>query len=333
MTNEIENIARIMVQKPKGILAMDESNSTIGNRFKEVGLENTEENRRAYREMLITSQGLGNFISGAILFTETIYQKTKSGINFPDILNQQGILPGIKVDLGTRNYPNFSDEKVTEGLDKLGERLKEYKQQGAKFAKWRAVYSISEELPTKACINANAQRLAEYAGLCQENSIVPIVEPEVLMEGEHSLEDCYIVTKDVLRTVFDKLEENRINYKGMILKPNMVVHGKDCPKSYEDIEIAEKTVKVLKLTVPKGVPGIAFLSGGLNDESATKYLSEMNNHFADNLPWNLTFSFGRGLQREPLKVFAKTNNLKQVQAEVIRRAKETSLATEGKYEC
>lgn len=330
MTEEITRIAKKLVEKPKGILAMDESTSTIGRRFADVGLKNTEENRRAYREMLITTPELGKYISGAILFTETLYQKTKNGIPFTEILNQQGILPGIKVDLGTRDYPNFPNEKVTDGLDKLGERLKEYKQQGAVFAKWRAVYTIAEELPTGACIYANAQRLAEYSGLCQENGIVPIVEPEVLMDGGHELADCYRVTKNILDVVFTKLIENRINLEGIILKPNMIVPGDSCEKKYTENEIAENTIEVLKATVPISVPGIAFLSGGLSDESATRYLSTMNKSYPD-LPLALTFSFGRGLQREALKEFAKHYNVKSAQDIVRKRAMETSLAVEGKY--
>lgn len=336
MTQEdLEGIARKLVKKPKGILAMDESSGTIKQRFESVGLENTAENRRAYREMLITTPSLGEYISGVILFTETLNQKTSDGKPFVEILKEEGIIVGVKVDLGTRPYPNFPDELVTDGIDGLAKRIAEYTQQGAKFAKCRAVFSIyGNERPTKAVINANAQRFGEYAPICQNEGLVPIVEPEVLMDGSHSLEDCMRVTYDVLSMVFNKLLENRINFKAMILKTNIVVPGNESKVSYSPDEVAEKTVRVLKSTVPEDIPGIAFLSGDLSDEDATTYLNVMNQRYAIELPWNLTFSFNRGLTREPRKIWAQggPDNFKNAQRMLLQRAKETSLATEGKYQ-
>ena len=333
---DLEAIAQKMVEKPKGILAMDESDGTIGKRLKEVGLENTEEVRRAYREMLIATPGLGQYISGAILFTETLSQKTDDGIPFPQALESQGITPGVKVDLGLEEMPGHPGEFVTRGLDGLEKRLEDFRNKGARFVKWRGVIyiDVGKGMPSQDCIYENADRLGQYARISQRQGLVPIVEPEVEMSGSHSIEDCYSITKATLSKVFERLRYHEVNLKGMVLKPNMVVPGKDYQNGRSSPEvIAELTVKALLATVPRDVPGIAFLSGGLSDEDATTYLNKMNRMHGEKLPWNLTFSFGRGLQREPLKIFAAKgpDYIKNAQEALLQRAMECSLATVGNY--
>ncbi|MFQ5572479.1 MAG: class I fructose-bisphosphate aldolase, partial [Rhodothermales bacterium] len=286
--HELQGTAKAMVAKGKGILAMDESNPTCGKRLKKMGIENTVENRRAWRELLLTTPKLADFISGAILFDETIRQSTTDGTPFPEYMKTHGIIPGIKVDTGAKDLAGFPGEKVTEGLDGLRERLVEYKGMGARFAKWRAVITIGNGIPTKACIHANAHALARYAALCQEAGIVPIVEPEVLIDGDHTIDRCYEVSLETLSTVFAELKEQRVLLEGMVLKPSMVISGLDCPQQASVEEVAAKTVDCLLKTVPKNLTGIAFLSGGQSNERATAHLNAMNARHKD-LPWHLTF--------------------------------------------
>src|SRR5438045_6816929 len=302
MKNEnLESIARKLVAPGKGILAADESSGTIEKRLKSINVPSTEENRRAYREILFTTAGAGEFISGVILFDETIRQKTRDGRTFVEALERQGIIPGIKVDKGAKPMADFLGEKVTEGLDGLRERLAEYRKLGARFAKWRAVIAIGEKIPTRTCIDANAEALARYAALCQEGDLVPIVEPEVLMDGTHTIERYFEVTQQTLESVFHVLYEHRVGLEGMLLKPNMVLSGKDCPQQASVQEVAEATVRCLRRVVPAAVPGIVFLSGGQTDQQATEHLNAMN-QFGD-LPWQLSFSYGRALQAPVLKAW------------------------------
>ena len=327
---ELERIAKAMVAKNKGILAADESSGTIAKRFNSIKIESTEENRRTYREMLFTAPGAAEYISGVILYDETIRQKTKDGTPFPEYLAKKGVIPGIKVDTGAKPLAQFKGETITEGLDGLRERLVEYHKLGARFAKWRAVIDIGDSIPTAFAIEANAQALARYAALCQENDIVPIVEPEVLMDGAHTIERCEEVTSTVLQTVFDQLFEHRIVLEGMVLKPNMVISGKKAPKRAGPEEVAAATVRVLKRHVPPAVPGIAFLSGGQSSEEATLHLSLMNK--AGPLPWSLTFSYGRALQDDALKTWAgQAANFAAGQKQMAKRAKLNGLATTGSY--
>src|SRR5438045_4938352 len=302
MKNEnLESIARKLVAPGKGILAADESSGTIEKRLKSINVPSTEENRRAYREILFTTAGAGEFISGVILFDETIRQKTRDGRTFVEALERQGIIPGIKVDKGAKPMADFLGEKVTEGLDGLRERLAEYRKLGARFAKWRAVIAIGEKIPTPTCIEANAEALARYAALCQEGDLVPIVEPEVLMDGTHTIERYFEVTERTLRSVFNALAEHRVVLEGMLLKPNMVLSGKECPQQASVQEVAEATVRCLKRVVPAAVPGIVFLSGGQTDQQATEHLNEMNR--IGHLPWQLSSSYGRALQAPVLKAW------------------------------
>jgi fructose-bisphosphate aldolase, class I len=327
---ELARTARAMVVKNKGILAADESTSTIKRRFDSIKLESTEEHRRAYREMLFTAPGAADYISGVILYDETIRQKTKDGTPFPEYLAKKGIIPGIKVDTGAKPLAGFKGETITEGLDGLRERFAEYYKLGARFAKWRAVIDIADGIPTEFAIQANAQALARYAALAQENDIVPIVEPEVLMDGAHSIERCEAVTSRVLQTVFDQLFEHRIQLEGMVLKPNMVISGKKAANRAGPEQVAESTVRVLKRHVPPAVPGIAFLSGGQSSAEATLHLSLMNK--SGPLPWSLTFSYGRALQDDALKTWAgQAANFAAAQKEMAKRAKLNSLATTGSY--
>jgi fructose-bisphosphate aldolase class I len=327
---ELARIAKAMVAKNKGILAADESSGTITKRFNSIKIESTEENRRTYREMLFTAPGVADYISGVILYDETIRQKTKDGTPFPEYLTKKGIIPGIKVDTGAKPLAVFKGETITEGLDGLRERLVEYYKLGARFAKWRAVIDIGDGIPTAFAIEANAHALARYAALCQENDIVPIVEPEVLMDGAHSIERCEEVTSTVLQTVFDQLFEHRIVLEGMVLKPNMVISGKKAPNRAGPEQVAEATQRVLKRHVPPAVPGIAFLSGGQSSAEATLHLSLMNK--AGPLPWSLTFSYGRALQDDALKTWAgQAANYAAAQKEMAKRAKLNSLATTGSY--
>jgi fructose-bisphosphate aldolase class I len=328
--NELTRIARAMVAKDKGILAADESSGTIKKRFEGIKLESTEEARRTYREMLFTAPGAQDWISGVILYDETIRQKTKAGVPFPEHLTKLGIVPGIKVDTGAKPLAGFPNETITEGLDGLRERLVEYHKLGARFAKWRAVIDIADGIPTQFAIDANAHALARYAALCQENDIVPIVEPEVLMDGAHSIERCEEVTDGVLQSVFDQLHAHRIYLDGMVLKPNMVISGKKNANRANPQAVAEATVRVLKRHVPAAVPGIAFLSGGQSSAEATEHLSLMNK--LGPLPWALTFSYGRALQDHALKAWGGQGaNFGAGQKEFAKRAKLNSLATTGRY--
>jgi len=319
-----------MVAKGKGILAADESTGTIKKRFDAIHLESTEEHRRSYRELLFTAPGAAEAISGVILYDETIRQKTKEGRPFPQYLTQQGILPGIKVDLGAKPLAGFPGETITEGLDGLRERLIEYRSLGARFAKWRAVIDIADAIPTPFGIEANAHALARYAALCQENEIVPIVEPEVLMDGAHSIERCEEVTNATLKAVFNQLFGHRIYLEGMVLKPNMVISGKKASNRASPETVAEATVRTLKRHVPPAVPGIAFLSGGQSSTEATLHLSLMNR--LGPLPWALSFSYGRALQDTALKAWGgNPATFAAGQKEFARRAKLNGLATTGRY--
>ena len=337
MTEKLEDIAQAMVAPGKGILAADESTGTIKKRFDSIGIENNEENRRDYREMLFRStDAMRNYVSGVILFDETIRQKAKDGTPLVDLIKAAGSIPGIKVDAGAKALagPTSKIEKVTEGLDGLRERLAEYYKLGARFAKWRAVITIADGCPTWNCVKANAHALARYAALCQEANIVPIVEPEVLMDGEHSTHDidrCYEVTEWTLRTVFEELYDARVRLEGMVLKPNMVIAGQKSPKQASAQEVAERTAQCLKASVPAAVPGIAFLSGGQTDEQATEHLSLMN--AMGNLPWKLTFSYGRALQAAALKAWGgRSENVAAAQRAFAHRAKMNGLASLGRWE-
>jgi fructose-bisphosphate aldolase class I len=327
---DLERVARAMVADGKGILAADESSGTIKKRFDTIKLESTEEHRRAYREMLFTAPGAKDSISGVIFYDETLRQKTKEGVPFADYLTKLGIIPGIKVDAGAKALAGFPNETITEGLDGLRERLAEYYKLGARFAKWRAVIDIADGIPTAYAIETNAQALARYAALCQEQQIVPIVEPEVLMDGAHSIERCEQVTDATLEVVFDQLYKHRVHLEGMVLKPNMVISGKKAAKRAGPQEVAEATVRCLKRRVPAAVPGIAFLSGGQSSAEATLHLSLMNN--LGPLPWKLTFSYGRALQETALKTWGgNAANFAAGQKEFSRRAKLNGLAAGGRY--
>ena len=331
--DQLPEIAQAMVARGKGIIAIDESNATIKKRFDPVGVENTEENRRAYREMLLTTPGLGEHISGAILYDETLRQKTKDGVPFTQVMMDNGILPGIKVDKGTVPLAGFPGEVVTDGLDGLRERLNEYAGLGAKFAKWRAVININieEGMPSDTCIEANAHALARYAALCQEAGIVPMVEPEVIMDGEHDIDDCFVVTEKVLRSLFNALYQHNVMLEGTILKASMVIPGKDCPDQASIEDVADYTVQCLKSAVPAALPGIVFLSGGQSDEDATAHLNEMNKQ--ENLPWPLSFSYGRAMQSAALKIWGQdiVNNVAKAQETVHARARDNGLAAIGEW--
>ena len=331
--DQLPEIAQAMVARGKGIIAIDESNATIKKRFDTVGVENTEENRRAYREMLLTTPGLAEHISGAILYDETLRQKTKDGVPFTKVMMDNGILPGIKVDKGTTPLAGFPGEVVTDGLDGLRERLNEYAALGAKFAKWRAVININIEdgMPSDTCIEANAHALARYAALCQEAGIVPMVEPEVIMDGEHDIDDCFVVTEKVLRSLFNALYQHNVMLEGTILKASMVIPGKDCPDQASVEDVADYTVQCLKSAVPAALPGIVFLSGGQSDEDATAHLNEMNKQ--ENLPWPLSFSYGRAMQSAALKIWGQdiVNNVAKAQETVHARARDNGLAAMGEW--
>ncbi len=329
-TETLESVAKKLVAPGKGILAADESSGTIEKRLKSINVPSTEENRRAYREILFTTAGAGEFISGVILFDETIRQKTRDGRTFVEALEQQGIIPGIKVDKGAKPMANFPGEKITEGLDGLRDRLTEYRKLGARFAKWRAVITIGEKIPTQTCINANAEALARYATLCQEGELVPIVEPEVLMDGTHTIERCFEATEQTLRSVFAALAEHRVVLEGMLLKPNMVLSGKDCPQQASVQEVAEATVRCMKRVVPAAVPGLVFLSGGQTDQQATEHLNAMNQ--MEGLPWQLSFSYGRALQAPVLKAWkGDPAKVADAQQAFHHRALCNSKARFGKY--
>jgi len=327
---ELNKIAQAMTAPGRGILAADESTGTIKKRFEAIGVESTEDNRRDYRELLFRSAEGMKHISGVILYDETIRQKAKDGTPLVKLIEQAGALPGIKVDKGTKPLALAPNELVTEGLDGLRERLVEYRGLGAKFAKWRAVIDIGKGIPTRNCIDANAHALARYAALCQDEGIVPIVEPEVLMDGDHDADRCFTVTERVLKTVFNELFEAHVMLEGMVLKPNMVIPGKKCAKKVSVEEVAEKTVTVLKICVPAAVPGIAFLSGGQSDEQATAHLDAMNK--IGNLPWKLTFSYGRALQHAPQTTWkGRQENVAAAQRAFSHRASMNSLATLGQW--
>jgi fructose-bisphosphate aldolase class I len=328
--SDLERVATAMVAKNRGLLAADESTSTIKKRFDKIGLDSTEEHRRAYRDMLFTTPGIAQFISGVIMFDETIRQKSKDGTSFPDYLAKLGIIPGIKVDAGAKALAGFPDETITEGLDGLRERLSEYYKLGARFAKWRAVIDIGQDIPTRFAIESNAQALARYAALCQEQNIAPIVEPEVLMDGNHTIERCEAVTDEVLAEVFSQLGRHRIHLEGMILKPNMVISGKKCSAQASAEQVAAATVRCLKRHVPSAVPGIMFLSGGQSPADATLHLSLMNK--LGSLPWKLSFSYGRALQDAALAAWGgKPANVAAGQKEFHKWSKLNGMATSGAF--
>jgi fructose-bisphosphate aldolase class I len=328
---ELNKIANAMVAPGKGILAADESTGTIKRRFDMIGVENTEDNRRDYRELLFRSaDAMRNCISGVILYDETIWQKARDGTPLVKLIEQTGAIPGIKVDEGTKPLPGCPNEVVTVGLDKLADRLPKYLEQGARFAKWRAVIEIAPGIPSYNAVHANAHALARYAALCQAAGIMPIVEPEVLMDGDNDIDRCYEVTEWVLKETFQELYYGRVALEGMVLKPNMAIAGKKSSKRAGVDEVAEKTVKLLKACVPAAVPGLAFLSGGQSDEEATAHLDAMNR--IGNLPWKLTFSYGRALQHAPQKAWSgKSENVAAAQRAFAHRARMNGLASMGQW--
>jgi fructose-bisphosphate aldolase class I len=349
--------ARALVAGDKGLLAIDESNPTCNKRFAKLGIAQTEQARRAYRELIVTTPGLGECISGVILYDETIRQQKKDGTALVKVLTEAGIIPGIKVDAGAKDLAGHPGEKITEGLDGLRDHLKEYSQMGARFAKWRAVIAVGDGIPSRGCIEANAQALARYAGLCQEAGLVPVVEPEVLMDGEHTLGRCREVTEEVLRTVFNQLYTQRVTLEGMILKPNMVLPGLTCPLQEEVSEVAvgeqqyqvrltdrqqdegeavdevaDATVRCLLRTVPAAVPGIAFLSGGQSGELASARLNAMNVRFKSRMPWALAFSFARAIQQPALEIWQGVEaNVSAAQQALYHRARCNRAARRGDY--
>ena len=329
----LEAVAEAMVIPGKGILAADESTGTIGSRLSQINTESSSETRNAYRDLLFSADGIEEYISGVIMYDETLRQSSLSdGKPYPEYLSEKGILPGIKVDTGAHDLPGSEGEKITQGLDGLSDRLKEYRGMGARFAKWRAVINITEDNPSGYCISTNAHALARYAGLCQANDIVPIVEPEILMDGDHDIDDSFVVTEEVLHTVFFELYSQGVQYEQMILKPNMVLSGYDANDRAGIDEVADATLQCFLRTVPAAVPGIAFLSGGQSDEDATAHLNRMNQILGENKPWNLSFSYGRALQQPALKAWlGKSENVTAAQDALINRAKLNSLATVGKY--
>lgn len=334
MGERLEDIAQAMVAPGKGILAADESGGTIKKRFDQIDTISNEDSRRDYREMLFRSDdAMKNHISGVILFDETLRQKAQDGTPLVNLIKAAGAVPGIKVDKGAKDFVGFPGEKLTEGLDGLPERMAEYYDLGARFAKWRAVIEISDTAPSAACIKANAHALARYAAVCQAAGIVPIVEPEVLMDGPnstHTIDRCYDVTESALNSLFDALYEARVNLEGIVLKPNMVIAAKACAQQASAQEVAEKTIKCLRACVPSAVPGIAFLSGGQSDDQATENLSLMN--AVGNLPWALTFSYGRALQQAALKAWlGKSENVSAGQAAFTHRARMNGLAAKGEW--
>ena len=322
--SELHAVAHRMVEKGKGILAADESTPTCTKRFESISTESTTSSRNYYRNLLFTSKGIEKFISGVILFDETFHQsELKTGQKFPEYLSNLGILPGIKVDQGLEDFAD--GEKLTKGLDGLSEKLNNYYSHGARFAKWRAVINIGENLPSADCIEANANSLAKYALACQQSSLVPIVEPEVLMDGSHTIDQSFDATSKALNAVFDKLQKHNVSLQGIVLKPNMVLSGYDCSYQADIEEVAEKTINCLSANVPSEVPGVAFLSGGQSNELATLHLNEMNKYETD---WNLTFSYGRALQQPALTAWSgKKENSELAQEEFIKRAEANSLAT------
>jgi fructose-bisphosphate aldolase, class I len=328
---ELGKTARELVAPGKGILAADESFGTIGKRFEAVGIESSEESRRQYREMLFTTEGIGEFLSGVILFEETLSQEASDGRPLAQVLRDNGVIPGIKVDKSTVSLPLSPNEKFTQGLDGLAERLPEYKDLGARFTKWRAVITIGEGIPTKSCIDANAEALALYAAFAQEHDLVPIVEPEVLIDGDHSIEECYDATEWMLHTTFDELYDHGVEFSGMLLKPNMVISGKDASEQAGVEEVAQATVECLLRTVPAAVPGIVFLSGGQTDLQATQHLNAMNSMY-EGLPWELSFSYARALQGQPMEIWGgDVDKVEAAQRAFYHRAKMNSAARSGSY--
>ena len=331
-SQDLASVALAMVAPGKGILAADESTGTIEKRFNNIKVENVEENRRAYRDMLFTTKDLGKHISGTILFDETIRQKSADGTSFVELLRKNGILPGIKVDAGAKPLAYCPGETITEGLDGLARRCQEYAKLGAKFAKWRAVISIGKDIPSATCVEENAHALARYAAICQEAGLVPIVEPEVLMDGDHAIERCEEVTEWTLNALYDALYLNKVVLEGSVLKPSMVISGKDCAQQAPVDEVADRTVRTLKRAVPGAVAGIVFLSGGQSDEVATAHLDAMNRRFAGKLPWPLSFSYGRALQAPSLKAWkGSASNVVAGQAALLHRARMNGLASLGRY--
>ena len=329
---ELVTTVRTMMHAGRGILAMDESTPTCNRRFANLGIAQTVEARRAWRELILTTPGLGEFISGAILYDETIRQSKNDGTSFIKLLTEAGIIPGIKVDTGAKDLAGHPGEKITEGLDGLRERLSEYRQMGARFAKWRAVITIGGGIPSRGCLEANAHALARYAALCQEAGLAPIVEPEVLMDGDHTLEQCARITEAALHTVFIQLYRQRVLLEGMILKPNMVLSGKDCPTQAGVEEVADATVSCLLRAVPGAVPGVAFLSGGQSAQLASARLNAMNVRWGSKAPWALTFSYSRAIQQPALDTWkGREINGAAAQKALYHRAKCNSLARRGEY--
>jgi len=329
-SEKLENVARALVQKGKGILAADESMRTIRRRFRSVGIDSTPETRQAYRQLLLTAPGIESYISGVILFDETIRQTTQDEKEFPDLLAEKGVFPGIKVDKGARDLAGFPGEKITEGLDELRERLAEYRELGAQFSKWRAVIAIDSDIPTDTCIEANANALARFAALSQEAGLVPIVEPEVLMDGDHDIKQCEDVTERTLSAVFAQLIGHRVLLEGMLLKPNMVLPGDECLQQASVEEVAEATVRCLLRVVPAAVPGIVFLSGGQSPQQATQHLNAIN--AKGKYPWELSFSFARALQGPALEAWAgQEANVSEAQKLFYHRVKCAAAAREGRY--
>lgn len=324
--------AQALVADDKGLLAMDESNATCNQRFATLAIAQTEESRRAWRELLLTAPGLGDSISGVILFDETIHQQKKDGVRFVKIITDAGIVPGIKVDTGAKDLAGHPGEKITEGLDGLRERLEDYFRLGARFTKWRGVMAIGDGIPSRGCIEANAHALARYAGLCQEAGMVPIIEPEVRVEGEHSLQRCFEVTEGVLRAVFTELHKQRVLLEAVILKPNMVLPGLSCPKQESVDEVADASVRCLLRAVPAAVAGIAFLSGGQSAKLASMRLNAMNVRFRSRLPWPLAFSFARAIQQPALEIWhGEEANVSAAQQVLLHRARCNRAARRGEY--
>ncbi len=331
-SKELTEIALALVAKDGGILAMDESIASCNKLFAKLNIPQTEEYRRAYRQLLITTPGLARFINGAILSDETIHQQTEDHIPFTEILSKAGILVGIKVDLGTIDLPGFPGEKITEGLDGLGERMANYYNMGARFAKWRAVITIGENIPSWGCMEANVHLLARYAAICQEYGIVPMVEPEVLMEGDHSIKKCKEVTAKTLYALFNELYKQRVDLRGLILKPNMIVPGADSPVQKDIETVADFTVNCLLESVPAAVPGITFLSGGQSGKLASQHLNAMHSNFGPLLPWKLSFSYGRALQYPAIEIWGgKKENTEAAQQALLHRASNNSAANRGDY--
>ena len=328
--SDLNSIARTLVVPGKGILAADWSFGTIEKQFSKIGIESTEENRRSYREMFFTTSGIEEYISGVIFFDETVYQKTKENVSFPQVLEKKGIIPGVRVDEGSEPFKGSSNERVTKGIDTLSTRLSKYTKENLKFTKWRGVFLIGDGLPTGELIRKNSQLLAKFAKLSQEKGLVPIVEPEVLLDGDHEIAVCEEVTKKAFSNVFSELEKEKVDLKGILLKPNMVLPGKDSPKKVSPNEIASATLRVLAKTVPEEVPGIVFLSGGQSPEESTANLNAINSQ--GSYPWELSFSFARALQEPALMSWkGKPENVTMAKEAFYKRARLNSLARQGKY--